>query len=418
VARADIVSGSALRLPAGQASGIALRSGDAVFEGDTLDTAGGGHVYLSTADKAFISVRPGSRLTIDRYRVSDAGGANASATEVRFTLHRGVARLVSGNAVSAAKDRFRLNTPLAAIGVRGTDFTVFADAQVTRASVLSGRISVSPFTADCLPSGLGPCGGAAALELGAGELPVIELRRGDQAPRLIQSQELRPDRVSPPAPQEAPAAPASQSGASAAPRASGGTSPGPVADVGVTSLAEVKADDRVIDPKNLPAPTVFWGRWQAYAGLPAQEALNLFQDGRFAGGMLTPYGVAVDAASARPLPVSGRVGFVLRDAEAWRVNVSTGATQALSVASPELIIDFGKARYSTRLYLQGSEGTVQFRSQGGLAANGWLLNDSAEAGTLLRGVVVGDSSVQAAYAFRQQLPQPGEQVIGATRWAR
>lgn len=41
--------------------------------------------------------------------------------EVRFKLETGVARAISGTAAESAKDRFRLNTPLVAIGVRGTD---------------------------------------------------------------------------------------------------------------------------------------------------------------------------------------------------------------------------------------------------------------------------------------------------------
>lgn len=41
---------------------------------------------------------------------------------VRFRLDRGVARAISGAAAEGARERFRLNTPLVAIGVRGTDF--------------------------------------------------------------------------------------------------------------------------------------------------------------------------------------------------------------------------------------------------------------------------------------------------------
>ena len=48
--------------------------------------------------------------------------ANPSDSQVKLNLIEGTARAVSGEAAKAAKERFRLNTPIAAIGVRGTDY--------------------------------------------------------------------------------------------------------------------------------------------------------------------------------------------------------------------------------------------------------------------------------------------------------
>ena len=48
-------------------------------------------------------------------------------------------RSVTGQWGEASRDRFRLNTPIAAIGVKGTDFVVKVENGKTFASVLSGR---------------------------------------------------------------------------------------------------------------------------------------------------------------------------------------------------------------------------------------------------------------------------------------
>ena len=50
------------------------------------------------------------------------------------------------SAAESARDRFRLNTPIAAIGVRGTDFVVSATQNSIMAVVNAGAIVVSPFS--------------------------------------------------------------------------------------------------------------------------------------------------------------------------------------------------------------------------------------------------------------------------------
>ena len=95
--------------------------GSPILPGDRLDTAEGGHVHIRFVDGALVSVRPGSRLTVEDYQYD---AKQVSNSLVRFKLEYGVARAISGAAAEGAKDRFRLNTPLVAIGVRGTDFVV------------------------------------------------------------------------------------------------------------------------------------------------------------------------------------------------------------------------------------------------------------------------------------------------------
>ena len=49
-----------------------------------------------------------------------------ASSEVRLQVDHGITRSISGRATEVDKNRFRLNTPVAAIGVRGTDFIVQA----------------------------------------------------------------------------------------------------------------------------------------------------------------------------------------------------------------------------------------------------------------------------------------------------
>jgi hypothetical protein len=434
-----------------------------LFEGDTVQTGQNGHLYLATTDQAFISVRPNSRLTIELYRAQLNDPSNVS---IRFTLHEGVARFVSGQAVSTAQNRFRLNTPVAAIGVRGTDFTVFTSESVTRASVMSGRIAVSPFNEGCVALGFGPCQGRATVDLAAGEFPVIELSRGDKTPRLIRSEELSPDRVVPPRNDERPsgsgkpngsASPEPYSATSSVPSSSSSASnsastgaltapAGPLAtelsndkllaDQGLSSIAEIRAEERIanplgggaIDPPDPPVladPVLHWGRWKAIAQLPAESVLaSQGADPIQVAAILGPYLIWFDQAALGPVPLQGRASFLLRDHEVVLLP-PLGQQQAqaitLGVENPELTVDFAARTYSTQLDLTGAPGgTLGFRSRGGLTGSGQLRNDNKvdPPGVALRGQLAGPEAQQAGYAFELRLAPDVGTVSGVTRWAR
>ncbi len=156
IGRAMVVS------PAGEST-LAQR-GSKIQPGDRVETSDGGHVHIRFIDGALVSVRPTSRLVIEDYQYNPALPAQST---VRFRLDQGVTRAISGEAAHAAKDRFRLNTPLVAIGVRGTDFVVRTQAGQTLAAVNQGSIVMAPFGDGCVASALGPCTSAASRYLSA-----------------------------------------------------------------------------------------------------------------------------------------------------------------------------------------------------------------------------------------------------------
>lgn len=175
-----------------------LQRGLSLYEGDVIVTEAGAHVHVRFADGALLSVRPNSRLSIERYSYRPGQPAENA---VKFRLETGTARSITGKAGEEAKDRFRLNTPVAAIGVRGTDFVVATDAASSAVAVNSGSIVVSPIGGVCAREGLGPCAGSLSRELTAstpGTLARIEAGKVE----FMTIRELPKGRIAPPAEQE------------------------------------------------------------------------------------------------------------------------------------------------------------------------------------------------------------------------
>jgi len=474
---ASIVSAGVQRQASGQ-SLQPLMQGQSVFEGDVIDTTSGGYVYLTTVDQAFLSVRPGSRLHIVTYRVDPQTPRN---NQIRLDLLKGTARWVSGRGANAARDRFRLNTPVAAIGVRGTDFSVFADASVTRASVRAGRIAVSPFNQACQPSGLGPCPGESVVDLAPGSAPVVQVLAGESRPQLLQSLDLSPDRLVPPAldeqpagagsprakEQSAPTASAEKPAAASAPATSGekpaaaaasapaavsptgqsAASPATAASVAAppsgtpltngsgtltrkseidisskVSAGALLAEASVIKPEepSLPRPAVAWGRWQSLASLPAGQGLDTFLIGRELGRVVGPFVVAREQGVFR-MPSQGVFSFQLVDYQALLV---TGAgaqaiTRPATVVNPSLRIDFGNNQFATEIGIQGPDGRVTpLVAQGSVERSGALRSDERLSNGIVSGVLAGPEATEAGYVFHRSVLGGAESAFGVTRWAR
>jgi hypothetical protein len=186
VGHATIVIGSAYIEKEGQKKKI--RQGDKISSGDTIVTRSNGHVHIKFDDQGIVSVRPNSKLIIEQYIYNVE---TPSLSTVKFDLIKGVARSISGRAAKAARSRFRMNTPIAAIGVRGTDFIVSATDKAIKAFVNEGVIVVSPFSDLCSASTLGPCG-AAAVELHGNSNQLLELHNQQALAtvRLIKTEAL------------------------------------------------------------------------------------------------------------------------------------------------------------------------------------------------------------------------------------
>jgi hypothetical protein len=114
----------------------ALRPGDAVHIGDTLDVAPAAKLKLRMNDGSIIAVASGSRLTIVDYRLGN-GGESRDAT---LSLGQGLLRaLVS---VLRGEPHFEVDTATGVAAVRSTDWFIEARPGSTQVGVLDGRVSL------------------------------------------------------------------------------------------------------------------------------------------------------------------------------------------------------------------------------------------------------------------------------------
>lgn len=164
-----------------------VERGVAVRVGDRIETQAGGHVHLRFVDGGRLSVRPASRLQIENYSHSRE---QPQLGAIKFRLDEGVVRSITGEWGEAARERFRLNTPVAAIGVKGTDFVVKSDADKTAASVYTGAITLTPLANGCAQT-LGPClNGREALLSDQMKGQMVEFSRLQAVPSLVPAVDL------------------------------------------------------------------------------------------------------------------------------------------------------------------------------------------------------------------------------------
>lgn len=94
------------------------RKGVPVSVGDTLQTASGGLAQLKMGDGAIVVVQPGTSLTVAEFHYAGVEDGNE---KVRYRLERGGLRAVTGAIGRTHKQNYLIETPIAHMGVRGTD---------------------------------------------------------------------------------------------------------------------------------------------------------------------------------------------------------------------------------------------------------------------------------------------------------
>ncbi|WP_169314602.1 FecR family protein [Thiothrix nivea] len=146
--QADVVT------PDGAVSPLALQM--EIPQGSRVQVRERSRVNLLMADGGIEKLGPDTIFMFDEYAYDPD---NVRATEIRKTLIEGEVTSATGKGGESAKDRYRLNSPLAAIAVLGTEYTVRADAGETWITVHSGKVSVAKLGGSCLRSGLGACAG-------------------------------------------------------------------------------------------------------------------------------------------------------------------------------------------------------------------------------------------------------------------
>ncbi|GAB3460193.1 hypothetical protein GCM10027321_19370 [Massilia terrae] len=396
----------------------AAAEGAPVNEGDLLTTGDDGYLYVKTVDNGLFVLRPNTKAKIVTYQVDSKNPAN---THVKLELISGVARSKSGDAVKLARQNFRFNTPVAAIGVRGTDFTVHTDADTSRVSVLTGRVIVTGFGGACTPEGGGPCEGATSRELSAAQRgQLLQIKRGQPAPQLMSSVTNSPDQVSPPRGDE--------------PLAKASTNSDPAIDAKKTdSLDKIVARPPVTAPPvvdNVPPPIttpsapqreIQWGRWVQVLNQPANIAFSV-PDGAerlFQG----PFMIVRTAGEDYVTPERGSVAFNLKGSEAYIFSDDpTKSAVAAAVKNGTLSFDFDKATFNTGFDLVSGSETFKMTSTGTVTSDGHFntSNDSLftlKSNTDVSGVLSNQNGGSAAYLFQRRLDDT-RTTQGVTFWSR
>src|SRR6266498_575474 len=95
----------------------ALLKGAEVGSGDKIASGADGRAQIRFSDGAYVSLQPNTEFDIKEYRYSGKADGTESAL---FGLFKGAMRTVTGLVGRANKSRYRIATPTATIGIRGT----------------------------------------------------------------------------------------------------------------------------------------------------------------------------------------------------------------------------------------------------------------------------------------------------------
>lgn len=400
------VAGTVVRESAVHAE-TALVKGALLQQGDRIRTRVDGFVYIRMADGGLLVVRPQSALRIDQWRFDPQQPQNS---EIKYTLDNGVARYVSGRGSQAAKDKFRFNTPLAAIGVRGTDFTVLAESLLTRVVVRSGGVVVSRLGAGCSAETLGPCEGEGATELFAtAREKMVQLRQGDLRPELVDANSATsPDKARPPAPSEPVASRRTNS---------------PTADVAIADTRAQQVVDAYVPPNRgpdggAPSPHAAWGRYSVLTGdVPASTAMSEVLAGRNLVAVNRHYVLASTMPGGMELPGAGSADFKLLSHEGIVLDKQTNTAMASVASNGSLRIDFAARSFTTGFDLQAKNFSTRIEGYGSVASDGTFLSRPFLSPTLVQGLVGGTGASEAAFIYQRSVSSQFE-AAGVTAWGK
>ncbi len=142
-----------------------------VYSGDKITTDALGRAQIVFRDDTKLVVGPNSSLTIDQFVFGNDGKASA----VAMNMAKGALRFISGNSPHSV---YKLKTPSASIGVRGTQFDVAIGTRgETGLLLFLGAVQICGNTGRCITVD-DQCGAALALTSGAVGPITGQLNRG------------------------------------------------------------------------------------------------------------------------------------------------------------------------------------------------------------------------------------------------
>jgi len=440
IGQVALAVGQAFRVGA-QGQRFALNVGDPLHELDRVVTGRDALLMVVFVDQARMSLRADTEVLIRRYRIDPSG----VETQLDVELIRGTVRQISGEAARRQPDRYRLNTPIATIGVRGTDFLARASESKVETYIHEGMIVVLPpvehCRADCAVLASSSAGDAGRyLQIFRGGMVERSYVPPEDVERLfgirLATARDRDGLASRPTGASAPVAAAAVAASPAimplifadpqsersrlsdvrAPSAPGAalSSPatiaqGPYNTPGSAYIAQGLA--------LAPMPsTLVWGRFSEPAQIPVSMVLaydDARQNRHVTVGELSQYALWRNDPRGTLMPaLRGQASFTLSAAEAF-LRTPTGSEAAL-ISAARLTADFDLSRFSTELSLSTPSGVFALLSASGVINDEGIFLSLAPDGSQRVAGSFSRSGTEAGYLFNKVVG--GGVFQGITLW--
>ena len=116
---------------------VKVKPGSAVYQNDKILTGGSSRAQILLMDQTAINIGQKAELVLDKFVF------NTDDDEVALKVTKGTFRFISGKVATKTPEKVNVETPVATIGVRGTEFVGQIDAIDTTVALLNGRIEVA-----------------------------------------------------------------------------------------------------------------------------------------------------------------------------------------------------------------------------------------------------------------------------------
>lgn len=157
---------------------VSVRPGLLVETGQTLET-GDGKVQIRFTDNGMVALPPHSVFRVDQYQYQ---GTTDGSERGFFSLVKGGLRVVSGVIGKQHRQNYKVNTPSATVGIRGTHYQLrYCDGDCLKGG---GRLEKNGLYASVSRGAINLANDAGNLDVGAGKVAYVADRM--TAPQRIQ----------------------------------------------------------------------------------------------------------------------------------------------------------------------------------------------------------------------------------------
>ncbi|WP_051560249.1 FecR family protein [Marinobacterium jannaschii] len=128
-----------------------LKRKSEIFNQETLQTGPRGRLQVRFSDDSMLSLKPNTRYAIQQYEFNKAAPTESKAF---YKLIKGGMRTISGKIGKVDREDYKLETVVATIGIRGTEFEVLQNAEGMWLGVSDGKVfAESDQTSELIGSG-------------------------------------------------------------------------------------------------------------------------------------------------------------------------------------------------------------------------------------------------------------------------